>query len=404
VNTIEDRLRDELRAVADRVQPDSLRPLRVSAQRRRATTVRWLAPVTAVVAIAGIAVGVSLARQATSPPAPAAGARTQFYVTMNSAYVRAGTRPGTGPDGSNELVEWATVRDAATGAALTTVRLLVIHELKGRFGGIPLPQDQGIAAASDNRTFAVADQDGVFLLRVTPDGRSGRLTRVPASTRYEDAIALSPDGTRIAIQDWHCPGHNTACETRIRILSVATGTGRTWLGQLSGPARLAWTDNGRQVMFLWGDAGNFPATTYRLLDADAPPGSLLAHSVAMPYPAVPKDTAFLPTATPDGRNLIVVLATGRKEPGKFQLTDYRIVEMSPATGRITAVLYQAAIRWKLAPDQPYYGCQVLSVAGRGVHALVQCPVFGRLDGTKFTPLKSGSVPADLQEFGALAAW
>jgi hypothetical protein len=339
MNDLELRLRHDLRAVAELAQPETIRPLRDPAPQRRTTAIRWLAPVMAMVAVAGIAVGVTLAGRATSGPAPAAAGHPQIYVTASYRDLYPRHRRGTGVDGADALEAFATVRDAATRATLTSVRLWVNHRQKGAGGGIAIYSLTSITAARDDRTFAVLDENGIFLLRVAANGRSARLTRVPVSLSSNAVAAISPDGSRIAIEDYYCSGR-CAEMTRIRIVSVVTGAGRTWTGPMNGPSTLAWTGNGRQVMFLWGNGGWFPSTGYRLLDADAPPGGLLTRSRPVPYPAMPKGTVIPAMPTPDGRALVVVLTKVRNAPGNVQVMDYRIVEMSPSTGRIMAVLYR----------------------------------------------------------------
>jgi hypothetical protein len=411
MNDLEERLRRDLRAVSQLAQPDTIRTLREPMPRRHATAIRWLAPVMAMVAVAGIAVGVTLAGRATSGPPSATAGHPQIYVTESyrALYPRHGR--GTGVDTADAVEAFATVRDAATGAALTSVRLWVNHKQKGAAGGIPIGTLTSITAARDDRTFAIQDEKGFFLLRVAGNGRRARLTRVPVSLDGAGAIsAISPDGSRLAIEDAYCP-RICAEYTRLRIVSVTTGAGRTWTTRpMNGPSSLAWTADGHQLMFLWGNGGWFRNTEYRLLDADAPPGNLLARSRPMPYPAMPKGTAVQAVPTADGRALVVVLTRVRSAPGKVQVMDYRIVEMSPVTGRIMATLYRknnvrSALGRKWPP--PFTECNVLSLTGAGVHALIQCPVFGRLDGSRFTPLSVSSWPAILAEFvqfGVNAAW
>ena len=83
---IENRLRDELKAEAQRAQPHMLRELRLPPRRRAAWAKPWLVPVAAVIAVAAVITGV---RFATSdlhapPAATAQGALPPFYVTTQS--------------------------------------------------------------------------------------------------------------------------------------------------------------------------------------------------------------------------------------------------------------------------------------------------------------------------------
>jgi hypothetical protein len=412
VNVIEDRLRDELRAVARLAQPDTIRPLRRPQPRRQSTTARWLAPVLAMAAVVAVAAGVVVARQVTGPPAaPAGTGGPPFYVVVSYRYLYPGGGSGPSFARAYALEAIAAVRDARTGAALTSVRLWENRKTKGPGGGFPLG-GAAITTASNNRTFAVVDENGLFTLHVAVDGRSARLVRMPISLGDGAIAAISPDGTRVAIEDTYCK-HGT-CDTRLRILSVATGAGTTWTAPMNGPSTLAWTARGRQVMFRWGDGGWFRSTEYRLLAADAPAGDLLARSTPMPYPRLPNPKAAQPssfvaqaTPAPDGRTLIVVLVHTRKLAGNGELLDYRIAEMSPATGRILAVLYRKDnVHFSFttpAAKLRFTGCNVLSLPGSGAHALIQCQQFGRLDGARFTPLPAGA-QLILPQLGLSATW
>ncbi len=67
---LEEELSRELNGIAERAKPESIRPLRVPPPRRRSRMMRWLAPVTAAAAVAGLIAGVTVAghaaRQATA--------------------------------------------------------------------------------------------------------------------------------------------------------------------------------------------------------------------------------------------------------------------------------------------------------------------------------------------------
>jgi len=50
-------------------------------------------------------------------------------------------------------------------------------------------------------------------------------------------------------------------------------------------------------------------------------------------------------------------------------------------------------------------CNILSLAPAGIHALIECPQFGRLDGSTFTPLPTGPAGAPhAPTVGSGAAW
>src|SRR6202021_875558 len=112
---IEDLLRDELKRVADTVQPGQLRPLRVPAPVRRWH--RRLLPV--VTAAAVIAVAVAAVLVAGPKPAPRAAAGPadipRYYLTFT--FVRDQQFHGL-------PVTEAVIRDSATGRITGTVKIM----------------------------------------------------------------------------------------------------------------------------------------------------------------------------------------------------------------------------------------------------------------------------------------
>jgi len=289
MNDLEDRLSRDLRMQAQQAQPETIRPLRAPVPGRRAHVARWLAPVMAMVAVAGIVAGVNLAKRATET-SPAAAALPGIYVTITEQYLLPIPEFSNRPIKTGGIVTTATVRDASTGAALTSLQLWPARpeHPRGPAGG-PGPAPL-ITGAADDRTFAISDQGGLFLLHVAADARSAHLTRIPVrvASIASSAPALSPDGTKLAVDVESCPGHGRACVEGIEILSVATrsrGTGEAWLGpSMAGlPLSPAWTDNGNEVMFQW-SSGSFSKNGYRLLSPTAAAGGLLAASRPVPYP------------------------------------------------------------------------------------------------------------------------
>ena len=72
MGNINDQLRHRVRTIAKLAKPTSIRTLRVPASRRSSGPVRWLAPVAAVAAVAGLVVGVPVATQAAGSSSGAA--------------------------------------------------------------------------------------------------------------------------------------------------------------------------------------------------------------------------------------------------------------------------------------------------------------------------------------------
>jgi hypothetical protein len=407
---LEQRLRRDLQRISQRAGAGSIRPLRVPPSRRRTRAVRWLAPIAAVAAVIGVIAGVSLAGRSAGQ-GPASAVVPSYYVTLTGAF------------GGQQPALTATVRDSMTGAALTTVNVPVHNTTRlpatpgptvsGRAspsaGGEP-PMPSGISAAADGRTFAITDDLGFFLLRVAPDGRSAQLSRLPINVPYilSDTAALSPDGSQLAIDVESCP--SGGCREGIDVVSLATGASKTWIGpsMAGSPLSPAWVDHGRELMFLW-QVGDSPTPQgYRRLDIAGPGGGLLTASRPMVSPPVQHGWYF-PGAvlTPDGRALITTdyrNIPGRDGGGTAVL---RVVELSARTGRLLRVLHVATVPYTRKNPALFVDgdCYVLSLGPAGLHALVQCTGFGRLDGTRFTPLPG--IPLGMNPMtgiGGTAAW
>jgi hypothetical protein len=416
VNTLEDRVRAAFRADAETVRPESIRGVpRPRARRGRpmpwaflagrgSTTTRWLAPVAAVIAVLCVIAVVSLvARPVGRPSAAAPAGMPPYYVTL------------TGAIADHRPVLTAAVRDSATGALLTTVNVPVRttiqqppHHAHSQLG-TPPPMPSGITASADGRAFAITDDLGFFLLRVAADGRSARLARLPIHVQYilSDSAALSPDGSKLAIDVESCP--NTGCREGIEVVSLATGASKLWTGpSLADPLTPAWADDGSQVMFLWQVGNSSTRQGYRLLNVSSPAGALLGSSRPIDSPPVQNGQFPGAVLTPDGTGLITTdyrNVPGRDGGGTAIL---RVVELSASTGRLLRVLHVATEHYgagalaRLEADQD---CQVLSLGTAGLRALVQCPALGRLDGDRFTPLPG--VPVSMNPgtgLGGTAAW
>jgi hypothetical protein len=407
VTDLEPRLRRELQKIAERPDPGSIRPLRVPPARGRKRLARWLAPVAAVAAVIAVVAGAQLvgrsqghrpkplAQFSAPPPEPAApDVMPPYYVV-----VQAGAVPPLGPT--------AVVRSSRTGAVLANVRLPRLEP-----AGI-----QAISAAADNRTFLIADGNGLFLLRLAADGRSARFTRLsltmaaallrPAGQfAIPPSAALSPDGRMIAFEGQSScqrirstPGLiRLGClNNTIRLVSLVTGASRTWSTRASWQPGIwiSW-DGNDQVLFSWAAArksGPEPSG-YRLLNVASASSNLLAARM-LPLPPLPaltgvtyEQSAFV---TPGG-NAVIASTFSMAGPGDDGTMILRIVELSARTGRVVAVLRQARFDQGGSPTVfANEGCSVLGLGAGGVHALVECAAgaqttFGRVDDGRFTPL------------------
>jgi hypothetical protein len=394
---LEDRLRRDLSMLAARATLDSIRPLEVPVRTRRSLAVRWLAPATAAVAVLAVITCVSLAGRDAGqrlPPRAVAAGMPPYYVTVNDK-----------PDGTKTSRAALSVRSSATGGVRASLLL-------------PRPQ-QGqlwISGAADDRTFVLSEGYRTYLLlQLSADGRIARLSHLPTRffafqsqpgmILYSLAGALSPDGRDIAFATNSCPrpgkGAPLTCQFGIRVVSLATGASKTWTDswgpkkQLGLPFILqpSWGDNGREIAFGQLVPSSPGLADYRLLNVAGTSGSLLADSrpiLSAPV-AAPDQAAQL---TPDGRALILPDYTNANAPGQDGrgVAYLGVVERSVPTGRVLRILHVAksfydnnSLRSQLA-DWADADCDVLSLGPTGLHALVQCNGFGRLDGSHFTPL------------------
>jgi hypothetical protein len=271
-------------------------------------------------------------------------------------------------------VTYAAVHSSATGGTLARVTLPTLHYQGGTFG-------PSITGAANDRTFVVMESNltsvhdivWLFRLQVSTSGRSIRVTKlpvhVPPSVAIDD-VALSPDGTRLAMTaQWNCGQH--ACQyTGIRVVNLATGAVTIWSTRANGaPFNSSWAGD-NVVAFEWqpGTAGQ--AARYRVLPLTGTPADLLTASRAVASPRA-EPTGYLPEAlvTPQGRTVItseVVPFTHLFVHGAVA----RIIELNARTGRLVRTLYATSTDGK--SDTLDQDCNVLSLGPGGQHPLVDC--------------------------------
>ncbi len=377
---LEDRLRTELATFARRADPARIRPLREPAHRARPRVSGWLAPAAAAAAVTVVILGLTFAgrlaghRPGTGPAAGVPG----YYLTLD--------QPWSGHFAT------AVVHNSATGAPLASARIPLAD------GASP-----SLTAAADGRTFLVVDNSaaargpGFYRLRVADGGRAvraGRLT-VKVSPLAVDAVALSPDGSRLALAEQSC--HGSRCQySQIQVLSLANGASKTWRTRASGaPWSLSWAAGGGRVGFLWESGLHAPPPAqrdgYRLLNVTGPGGDLLASGAVVPV--APNPGGDIPPAlvTADGRAFITSSTRTVPGPDHHVTVTAKIVELSARTGRVQRVLYAASARgvprtYGNAGTLDEQGCTVLSLDPAGQHPLARCFLFGRFS---FGMLASG---------------
>lgn len=201
----------------------------------------------------------------TPVPAAASGASPRFVVTARTPLTRF---PDGGKNAEFTPVPPA-VHDAATGAFVAE---------------IPLPEGAPsswrlLAAARDNRTFLLSGWTGpgsplvFFRVRLAEDGTPGEPEAVPgpapadAARGLPHAVALSPDGTRVAY------AMTVVGAVKVTVVDTATGERRDWTAPPGAPAYgLAWSPDGRRLALASGPRG------LRVLDTEDPGADLLAAS------------------------------------------------------------------------------------------------------------------------------
>ena len=378
----EDQLRREMRTEAERIQADRVRPLRMPAPRRRSRTIRWLAPLTAAAAVAGIISGVAIAGHSNNhrpaPQALPAGA-PKYYLTLQTMSL-----------GGTRFAVTAIVRSSATGAPVSSVQLLRSPSL---------PQPLVIAGAANDRTFLVSFPGGLEIIRVSAGGHVLGLTRLPgiAGLNTLAAPVLSPDGTEVVAAVGPLDACKS-CEHGVVMVSVATGATTKWLlpaGNEAVWSPVNWPANGHEVL-LSGGLGN----GFRTLNAGGPAGRLLAASRVIhapdPLPAPVLRQGWVAYGgdswlMPGGTTLLTAYArisTAGHGRSAHSVESARILQTSGSTGRLVRVLASFSVP---VPANAGIGCLPVSLGPTGVHVLMWCVNgFGRLDGTRFTPLPGPS--------------
>src|SRR6185437_11730866 len=336
--SIDNLLRDELKRVTDAVQPGQLRPLRIPAPGRR-----WrqrLLPVAAAAAVIAVAVSAVLVAGPKLAPAPASAPVTaavpRHYLTFTFV-----------PDKQfHDLpVTEAVIRETATGKITGTVKIMTKS----------FPASVAADAAPDGRSFILAiaenapkDEYRFFRLPVSASGKPGHLTELPAYpvpvNAYLAGIALSPDGTRLAVSFSYGLGATNGGPAKymvgaVEVINLVTGTVRTWTagmqqGHWYQPGQPSWADGNRMIAFTWQQAKSISNNAMtmqgvRLLDTEAPGHNLADARTIMPAKAV-HGTINSVLITPDGRDVLV--ATTRDSHGTIavQISEVPTAGSGPA--------------------------------------------------------------------------
>jgi hypothetical protein len=286
----------------------------------------------------------------------------------------------------------AYVRDSATGRLRSTVWLPAGTD----------PKLTQVTVAGDDRTFvlalfSLARGTRFYALRITASGQSAGLRPLairPLPIREAvDAVALTPDGTRLAVAI-----QSGGRDGRVEVITLATGAVRTWTTTRGGdglPENLSWDAAGRRLAFFW--SGATSAAGLWLLDTSAPGAELLSGRRLLPQTVGPDEVQSALISL--GARTIIASVTYNGTGQVIRGTVVGgIVEVSAQTGRpLRTLLAQHAAH---SSDAGWHvtSCALASIDATGDHLLVSCGKFGRLDRGRFTAL-----PGDTLAEGA-AAW
>jgi hypothetical protein len=369
-------INDGRTAKATATQPARRRPAR-----------RIAAGLLSAAASAGLAAGLQVAG---SGPASASatqlgGARLAAAVSPRSAGQADAGMPRYYAMGSESGAAALQVRSSATGKVISTVTAPAACD----------PKTFKIATA-DDRSFVVGCDTpqsksrsiAFYRLQVTSRGRASGLTPLAIRTPADalDAVALTPDGRRLAIamQGFGgVPGGPGAVE----VVTLANGATRTWTG--SSPYDLTWTDNGREL-------GLFEDSGLYTLNVSTAGGTLSsAHLVlSRTFRSDGVETAKL---SPDGRTIIasVTYDIGNQPLHRGSVVG-GIIEISARTKKQLGTLLTMHAQYSAdggGSEAGWYqtSCLLGPIDTTGHHLLVSCDRFGRLDRGRFTALPG--VPA-----------
>src|SRR6201999_3540532 len=137
-----------------------------------------------------------------------------------------------------KFVTYAAVHSSATGATLARATLPGLLYQGGYFA-------PSITGAANDRTFVVMETNEtslnsivwLFGLQVSANGRSIKVTRLPVhvpSGMAVNNVALSPDGTRLAMTAQWGFGQDRCQYSGIRVVNAATGATTTWSTHTNG--------------------------------------------------------------------------------------------------------------------------------------------------------------------------
>jgi hypothetical protein len=349
VSVLEDRLRSELRAESELITPESIVPLRLTGDTERGPSVPrrrgprqwpiWVIPLAAAAAAAAVIAGTFAIAHAlpVSGPRPASpklsGLPAYYAYTVQGNvynYRSHGTQYSASVTG-----RYLKVRDTANGKLLGRVYPpkpynnfnVIAADASGTLFVLGAMHDFERNANTPPKVLARSSRTPMKFLELRIDAArrpqlSSLLLPVTVTPGQQPSIALSPDGTRLALT--FGGGGQPAV---LDVISLGTGRARRWVSPpvawtpLLGPTG-AWTADGKTLALQEEDvirspsrqaARNWrpPATALvHLIDTRAPGRALAAGKLLVLRPPAHESAPWQVVLTPDGTKLIAV--TGKQ--------------------------------------------------------------------------------------------
>jgi hypothetical protein len=424
MTTIEDRFRAAAQAVAGTVAPDSAPPLQLPSRPGRRPGIprpprhsgrpRWVAPLAAaasVIAVIATSLVITSGAHHSQPPAQATAGHQRGQAAVPRYYVA--LTGGPGPAGTGK--QHAVVRATATGKVLARITPPAPYATFG-----------AVTAASDDRTFVLAagkwtvtHQSGgtsvnelptkFFLLRLSKAGQPASLTPlpIPAQPQGMAGIALSPDGSKLAVATNHRSGVHVV-NPAIGVFTLATGSARTW--SWHGRAWITNNDAINQHLLSWAADERTIAfeqwvrddEQVRLLDTAAPGSDLKSSALVLDFRhqaytdwhfvhgrIVDALAGYNALITPAGTRIVCGTATDTLHPAT---TDLHFTEFSASTGKVVRELDHAPVSRDDGSGQdvlwtsPSGSTLIVSAVRLGSSFRTDRSVTGILRGNRLTPL------------------
>lgn len=362
---------------------------------------RLLAPLAAglaVAVIAGLALVVGSAAHQRPASTPSADGKTAATGTLPPFYVALQF-----DERSANVNIVAQVRSSQTGQVLNTRRI-------GYYGdGIGVAPDgtgdRSFLIYAGNKDIDHKYAERLWQLTLSADGTSTTLRELPlvllppGSNDVIDGIAVSPDGTRLAVAlqlDNKQSAKVLNMHMEMVVYSLTGGATQTWTAP--GDIAVAWSPewtSSSNLTFVWQD--QLTGTNWwftgrsqvRVLDTASASRDLLSSKVIA---AGGGNTGFIQTAVAGPDDSPVIGATYRDvsaADGSGTAT-LSLVGLTPAGVSTVYVSSQVPYSSQAQMQQLDNKCQILASDATGQHALAACPDFGRIDNGKFTPLPASS--------------